>query len=726
MLKIYPAVTVTQVPGQYTERTGQTTSHILFPDTEDKDRYYALPEYPAFLGDDKGNPNFNLTWFYGSGYESGGVCTFTVALPIPDLALAGVKKRILEALGADAETLKRADNMLLLCQASAAGDAAKVAALKKDVGLAADVDASNIPFDKTRGRDQFLPLESSLKLSPIPFKSGKVTVTAFQDQNAYNNWNATNDPGKPVFTGTFETTPSLINSNAAVVTFSLKDLGANLFWHALGGPEFDSKGVQGYDKVAGGMSIIAVRYTAEFDGQLPGATATVMLKKSVVAKVITGTETMHGAWGTTWSRDIVVGKDYKEAIDQSITIDLPVKDDAISKILTEWAAKQLEDMVKAQLPEVKLSDLNDSNMQQISVLKDETRKYVLNQGMAVTKSPQGQLPKVSELVKTADLGKFFNTINLNDVPYFNMDVTVNPPDQARLAKMNVGRLVITQLTFDGQKLREKTSDSKAGSEVSTLEFNALPHGDRKDQLAQRLLLGTFDRRQSGKGVIKYSYLVSYTDGTPSFTVDNVTLDPQQCYVDLSAKDLGVLTTTLNGSDLPWGLLSSAKIELKYADWEGTETLTADKLVSLVVRPLGRKIDQKLQYRLTLNCTSGAPFVGDWKEVTPGPTTTLRLSNPIGDAICTINFVLGSGVTKAQIRVKYMMPAASGPARAFETMLVLQSAGPQQKAWSVPQVTGGSFVVTKAKVDGKDLVSEEQKVDSSAYEVTLNKDLIDIF
>jgi hypothetical protein len=30
-----------------------------------------------------------------------------------------------------------------------------------------------------------------------------------------------------------------VNSNAAVVTFNLEDLGANLFWHGLGGPSFD-------------------------------------------------------------------------------------------------------------------------------------------------------------------------------------------------------------------------------------------------------------------------------------------------------------------------------------------------------------------------------------------------------------------------------------------------------------------------------------------------------
>ncbi|HKP38419.1 MAG TPA: hypothetical protein VJT71_16285 [Pyrinomonadaceae bacterium] len=717
MLKISPAVMVKEIKGAL-----GTNDYTLFPDSEDKNVYYALAEFPTFLADGQGNPNFNLTWYFGSAVTSGGICTLTVALPIPDMSDPTVKSKIVDAV-TGASTANIARKTLELCVAMKAQppDKDKVAQLKKDLGLSDDeANKKAAEYKDGDSWEKFMPEGAKIKLRSIPFKAGTVTVQAFADQKNYKE-------GTPEFsTGKLNTTPSLVNSNAAVVTFNLQDQGANLFWHGLGGPPF-SKGElpPAYDAVVGGKSVISVVYKVEFDGLLPSAVATVKLKQSVVAKVTTREVERRGAWGRRWKEEVISGKDYQDLVEDSTDIVLPSsasKEDqaAVQKLLSDWAAKQLEEMVKSQIPTVKLDDLSADTVRQLSTLKEQSRTYRLTQAITVPKFPQAQLPKVSGVVKpNTDLTKFFQLINLNDKPYFNVDLTVRPPSATYLSSLGVERFVVTKLTFGQQKLRKV-----GGQEVSNLEY--VPSKPNESET----LSGVFEKNAPNKS-LDYTYLVAYNDGTPSFNSKLLSQTENANYLDLGGLDLGVLNVTLNTIDLPWDVLSGARVDLEYGSWKKSVALRRDESPR-VVKPFGELMDKPLKYKLTLTPTAGAPVPGPETEVRlVRGAAEIQLKNPFGTSLFDINFALGSDVSKAQLKVDYSMPVSGGPARVFSKTVTLDRTTSTAN-WKVPKVDdGGTVQITKARITdssnaSKDLKDDPQSISSDSLDITVNTGGFDYF
>lgn len=684
MLKLSPAVSVTGVPVPF----HSTASFILFPDSEDADTYYALPDSPNYLADSQGNPSFNLTWFYGGGVQPGGICTMAVALPVPDTNDPKVRDRLLGAINGDAATRGRADKIFRLCQAMEAGDAAQTKALKDDLGFTdAVATATAANFDKKRDSSQFLA--GNLQIKPIPFKSGSVTIQAFATPDTYASGSPAAASG-----GTFQTTPSLANQNAAVVTFNLLSTGVNLFWQALGGPKPDGGTPDNFDPQKGGSSVISVTYHVEFDALLPQATATVTLDKSVVAKLKIAQE-RHSSWGRTWTEDVVRGKEYNEAINSATEIVLPASatkedKDSVQKLLTDWAAAQLVDMAKAQLPGVKLEDLDINGARSIDVKGTQKRTYKLTQAISVPKNPQGLLPKMDGLVAQDKLRSFFQLINLNDTPFDNVDVTVRPPNKLYLTGRNVERFVVTAVTYAKQKLRDST-----GGEVSVLEYLATDA-----QKPSSTLKGTFDKKTPDK-VIEYEYLVAYGDGTPSYRGAG---QQTNNYLDLGSVDLGVLNVTVDGAGLPWDVVNSATVDLKYGDWTKRVTLRNGDKPAVVVQPFGKAMTDKLTYKVTLNLTAGAPFTSEEVSVPlVRGNADLTLPNPLGDRTCAIDFSLDPAVTKAQLRTEYVFKGA-GADRVFKQLIQLDATSHPTASWKVPGFveSPGTFRVAKARVtvDGK--------------------------
>lgn len=695
MLCLSPAVSVNDVPSGFTKN-----NYILFPDSADKDLYYALAERPNFLPDAHGNPSFNLTWYFGSGVTPGGICTMTVALPVPDMSKADVADRIAAALTSDASTVKVARTIDSLCRAMQAGQADQVKALKAELGYSDDAaNQKKAAFDASRDYAQFLPAAGNIKISPVPFKTGSVTVQAFAAPELYV-------AGTPsASTGKLQTTPSSMNSNAAVVTFNLQEIGAKLFWQGMGGPPLDPKNQpSGYD-AKGGNSVISVTYEVGFDALLPQAKATVTLDHSVVAKLDIEEQIRVGAWGTTYREQVARGKQYTDTVNSATEIVLPAvasKDDkeSVSKLLTDWAASQLEDMLKAQMPTVKLEDLNIDSARQLQTVNKQSRTYSLTQAVTVPKLPQAQLPKVGALIPADKAGDFFQLINLNERPYFNVDVTVRPPSVAFLKERRVDRFVATQISYAGDRLRDG-----AGNEVATLEYVT-----GEAQKLSTTLRGTFDKRSADTG-LTFGYIVAYDDGTPSFHGVATRQDGSDNYLDLGGIDLGVLHITLDGIDLPWDVVSSATVDLSYGDWTKRITLKRGDPPALVVKPFGREMTGSVGYQLTLNLTAGAPVVGPVRRVplTRG-NAEIALASPIGDAIYTIDFALGSDVSKAQLRMEYALPD-SGANRVFSNMVTLDGARPDTATaqWKVPARRGANatFRITKARITAngttKDLI-----------------------
>ncbi len=434
-------------------------------------------------------------------------------------------------------------------------------------------------------------------------------------------------------------------------------------------------------------SVITVKYAVEFDGMLPGAEAIVTLRKESVAKVLTEQKSSYSSWSGKRTWDEVVGKDYRTLARDSMEVRIPSSQysavppggtKSVKDVLTDWASAQLVSMLAAQLPDIKLSDLMTGKKDSITQVQDQSRTYKLSTAIGVARNPQGMLPKVNGLVQRDTLDNYFSTIDLNRVPWVDVTVTVNPLARARM----------------------RTADNLK-RDVTVLPFEAEGSG----ALSQVQLLGQFGIKEKD-AVVSYDYEVSYTDGTPTYRVDNNTLPQGKTNVDLSGADLGVLQKTLDAQWLPWGLISSARLDVQYADlYQSTFMLTKDNAKAEIVKPLGRKIDQNLQYRLTLNMTSGTPVAypaaaDAWAEVNREATGLIPLRSPLGDAGLTeAIFNLDTDVTSATSRVEYAMELPGGIQRLFSKVIRLDAAKKATDTWSVatPVNADATFTFKKLKV-----------------------------
>src|SRR5262249_26572251 len=151
----------------------------------------------------------------------------------------------------------------------------------------------------------------------------------------------------------------------------------------------------------------------------------------------------------------------------------------------------------------------------------------------------------------------------NDVPHTRVDLTVRPPNITYMKDRQVDRFVVTQLAFAGQKLLDSN-----GKEVASIEYPTTG-----TQPVNQTLNGVFGRDTKDKAV-QYSYLVAYNDGTPPFRVPAISQTDNN-YLDLGGVDIGVLSVSLDAVGLPWDVISSAKVDLRYGDWEKTIALKKD-------------------------------------------------------------------------------------------------------------------------------------------------------
>ena len=331
---------------------------------------------------------------------------------------------------------------------------------------------------------------------------------------------------------------------------------------------------------------------------------------------------------------------------------------------------------------------------------------------------------------------FFNIINLNDTVAFDVRLTVNPPNMQLLKDKRIDRFVVTNLSFDGDTLVEEKTDGARGAETNTIEYVATT-ATGSNQPAQSKLIGTFDINKQTQGVVKYAYLVAYNDGTKSYQSPVKTSPPQNYYLDLSDADVGVLSLTLDGSLLPWGVLSSASIDLKYpaaGGWDTSVTLTPNEKTKLIVKPFGKPIDLKLGYRVTALLTAGDPSEGPWIEIDPLASNVVKIASPLpfGQSKAQINFALDAGLKKGQIRASYKL-SKDGRSYEWPTMVSLEE-GKVAPAWEVPLSVSGDkgklhFVrarVTDASGGTKDLPLPSDESVTTDISVTLQKDSIDIF
>lgn len=172
------------------------------------------------------------------------------------------------------------------------------------------------------------------------------------------------------------------------------------------------------------------------------------------------------------------------------------------------------------------------------------------------------------------------------------------------------------------------------------------------------------------------------------------------YLSLAGVDIGVLSVSLSAVDLPWDVVSSAKVDLTYGTWKHTVQLNRDGGDVLVAKPFGKPITDNLTYQVTLTLTAGAPVIGDAVQVTPvHGQAEVALKNPLGNMINPIEFRLDSAVTRAQLRAEYTFRNA-GPDRIFSQLIQLDAAkNGGTFTWNVPSQSekGSAFKIIKAQV-----------------------------
>lgn len=720
MLKISPAVKVTGLAGTsagHAER--YTNDYMLFPDSEDPNVYYALAENPIFLADGYSTPGVQLTWYFGSGVTSGAICTMAVTLPMPDVGNLGVKDRIVKSLREDKSTSRVAKATFELCQAMDAGDSARVALLKQELGLSDRMaESRKAAWNRWSAWEQFLPSNERLQIHPVPFKPGKLTIKAFANKDAC-------EVGKAQFARSFEATPSLLNNHAALVTFNLSDLDANLFWHALGGwqPDSSSSKPVAFDQACGESGVVSVIYQVAFDGTLPDAKTTVTLNQTVLSRLAIESKAAGANWG---AKDVMYSKQYIDAINSATEVVLPAAAsredrDSVQKVLTGWAADQLEEMVKSQFPQGSPGELGEEGGHRIQALQQQSRTYKLNQGITLSRRSQALLSQADGIVNATVLGKVFQLVDLNDVSSLNVGVTVRPPDFGFLKARHVDRFIVTQLNYADQSLLDAH-----GNKVAILEYSTTAM-----QQASTSFKGILDRNNRNP-CVHYNYLVSYADGTPAFRHPERSQTDSN-YLDLASVDIGVLSVSLNSIDLPWDVLGRAEVMLRYGDWEKVIWLPEDRTQLQVSHVFGQTMDKVLSYRLTLHTTSGMPISS---ELIALPLVRgqadITLRSPLGSRTSPIVFELDADVDKAQLRLEYVFRSA-GPDRVFHQLVQLdRAANISSYEWNVPlsDARPSALRVLKARVNGttdlRDLSGGNIDSVTSKVHLTVHADRLDAF
>lgn len=689
MLKISPAVKVTGLAGTsagHAER--YTNDYMLFPDSEDPNVYYALAENPIFLADGYDTPGVHLNWYFGSGVTSGAICTMALALPTPDVGNLGVKDRIVKSLRGDKSTSRIAKATFELCQAMDAGDFARVAQLKQELGMS-DRMAENrkAAWNQWSDWQQFLPSNERLQIHRVPFKPGKLTIKAFANKDACK-------VGEAQFARSFETTPSLLNNHAALVTFNLSDPDANLFWHALGGwqPDSSSPKPAAFDQACGESGVVSVIYQVAFDGTLPDAKATVTLNQTVLSRLAIESKVAGANWGV---KDVMYSKEYIDAINSATEVVLPAgasRDDrdSVQRVLTGWAADQLEEMLKTRFAQGSPGDLGEEGVRRIQALQQQSRTYKLSQAITLSRRSQALLSQTDGIVNDTVLGKVFQLVDLNDVPSLNVGVTVRPPDFGFLKARHVDRFIVTQLNYADQSLLDAH-----GNKVAIIEYASAAM-----QQASTSLQGSLDRNNRNPSV-HYNYLVSYADGTPAFRPPERNQTDGN-YLDLGSVDIGVLSVSLNSIDLPWDVLERAEVLLRYGDWEKVILLPRNRTQLLVSQVFGQAMNKAMSYRLTLHPALGMPISSELIAVPlVRGQADITLRSPLGSRTSPIVFELDADVDKAQLRLEYLFRSA-GAERVFRQLVQLDRAANISRCeWHVPvsDDSPSALRVVKARING---------------------------
>jgi len=168
---LYTRITAKDIPGPYQKNYEYT----LFRDAEDVDLYYIMPSAPIFneTANGSGIPSFSMVWYSSTSGKSGGVCTFQIALPMPDTTDSSVIEKLAVAISQDRALIQQAKQILQMAELEVAGKTEDADKIRVAEGLSvSQAEQYYSQYDQKKDFTQFFAVPNKLRFQPMPVKSG--------------------------------------------------------------------------------------------------------------------------------------------------------------------------------------------------------------------------------------------------------------------------------------------------------------------------------------------------------------------------------------------------------------------------------------------------------------------------------------------------------------------------------------------------------------------------
>ncbi|MEM9217487.1 MAG: hypothetical protein AAGD25_24495 [Cyanobacteria bacterium P01_F01_bin.150] len=554
------------------EENGQFYQYTCYGDSEDRGKYYVIPETPEYAIDPlTGGPKFVCYTFRGDAAiseEEGGFVVFTVKLPFPAKGSSRyekIKQELISqtSLWADQQA-KRIYNLI-----KEYGDTDEGwKKLQEDVWfIRYRVDEFRSVYNPAESYKQFLDLLANrqIKLAAVPYSSGKAELTI---ENAAESF--------------FEKrvspfSPSMLSDMETVCSVSLSRTGIAFFKQAL------------WDGSAGAAGII---YTFTAESLLPPTTVSVKFNARETRSFVRNLQ--RNIWGqakreelresfyASESTDVKVLMRSKEGLSAEQALEL-------EKELYDWGNQQLEEILSNQVGIDMTGDIGqrfkknpDKVSEVLSNVRDIERTIEINRPREFSVYPQTQLPSIKSLVGADKEKDYFPDVNLDEE--FFKKLTAKVQVDAQFKELGIFNVIV--------KL-------KHGEDSTPFMFNAANQGEVQEEVWYKDGIDTFT----------YEYTVNFEGESQTYESEPVEVKGNN-YVKVGVGNAGILQTNVKQGDINWNLVDRAQVLFRYPDAnvEERRILTEDIMhAEPFVKPIFKARDRSIEYRTKFFLKDGQEF-----------------------------------------------------------------------------------------------------------------------
>jgi len=475
--------------------------------------------------------------------------------------------------------------------------------------------------------------------------------------------------------------PSLYGDNIACFALELTDIGTAVFKSALS---------------QGAMSIITVVYELQFLAELPPNTATGTWHASKVYSYVQTIDTEDNFWSEDSYNETISSSRYNS---ECLTITgtqvdnpnlTPQENAELSANLTQSVQQALAAMVERNLlkamedvnPDVKAlhegQDIEDIRRSISSTqIADLSVSFTETRAIAMTKSPQDQLPTITSLKgpdgQALRWDDYYSKVSADD---FFRDKRVTVRVNADFDKLPIFSVVVN-MTYP-HSTPPKTDQMTFTKADDVGQFESLVVGGRRD--------------------ISYTYTVNYENTAFTFTSDPLTEDGDE--VTVNVDDLGILALDVVADGIDFTAVPRAQVHLSYPG-PGNPV---DKTFSLTAAANSQQIREIIQkartapvdYDVTYTLADGREVKGKPGQIPVG-AKSLSISDPFSAPRSVTFHGNLAGTTSILLEATYRDEANSYT----QKTTVMLSAEKPSFSWIFPAIddTAGSVtysgIITRA-------------------------------